>query len=558
MVKIVSIAAATLAALILSGCTAIPGTSQDAAAPAATPSIVAQQPGAHLAVDSATSRPTQSMAHAPTLTSTIPAKVSPTIVRPTATASPSVTSSATATAAPTPVILGPVHLGEAEVGGSKLFARYWTNTRAIVFSMAPPPGSAVGLRPEVEVQLLARPFSGVATAEGALIQPGQSGSVVVQVASLPEGAYHWQARFADDQGHVGPWAIYYEGPAFRLDRTPPDAPTISSQTDPVQTVTYGSPMAELSWTAAHDNGEIQGYQTGVDRKIDGFPSGAISAATRTAIGPLADGKIYFHVRAIDWAGNIGKTATYLLNIDHRPPVLTHAFFDQFQFNPQFDRLTMHFIPDKTVQITAYVRRQSTKGIVRMITMGQKPAGKQVNVSWDGRNARGVLVNAGKYTLEIYAKDALGNVGDAIYSGLTVNFRRIVIHLATQQLDAYDGDTLLRSSLVTTGNQHLPTPVGIWHVGAKFHPYKFLSPWPKTSPFWYPTSAVNYALYFHSGGYFIHDAPWRTVFGPGTNTSPGLPGSGIYAGSHGCVETPTDFVTWLYAWAPIGTVVDVVQ
>jgi hypothetical protein len=475
---------------------------------------------------------------------------------PSATPVPSVTSTATVTAAPTPVVLAPRELAEQEIGGGKLLPHYWTNTPAIVFSMAAAPGNAPAMRPEVEVRPIDRPFTGNPTAEGAVMTPGKPGTVTINVGGLAEGAYHWQGRLSDGAGHDGPWVDYYAGPAFRLDRTPPAAPVISSTTHPDQKATYSEPVAKMSWTKPLDVGGVQGYMTSVDRDPAGVPTGTLTGVTTTSIGPLANGTIYFHVRAEDWAGNLGKIATFVLHIDHTAPDLGKVVFDRFQFNPQFDHLSMHFVPNKAVTVKVEIHQQTTKGLVRVMTLGKATAGKKTTVSWDGRDQKGVLVQPGNYTMIVYLTDTLGNVGDGYYSGLTVNYRRIVVHLSTQSMDVYDGSTLLRSTLVTTGNNMLPTPVGIWHIGAKFHPYTFLSPWKKGSVYYYPPSKVNYALYFHSGGYFIHDAPWRTVYGPGTNNQPGPPGAGEYSGTHGCVNVPIPFEQWLYHWAQIGTVVQV--
>lgn len=475
----------------------------------------------------------------------------------TATPTGTTTATATTTPVPTPVILAPVGLAEAEIGGSRLLPRYWTNAHAIRFTVAAAPGTAPGLRPEVEIEPLEHPYTARPTVAGSALIPNQPGTVIAAIDALPEGAYHWQARLTDGTGHAGPWTDYYAGPAFRIDRTPPQAPVISSSTHPDQHRTYSAAMAQVRWTAPYDKGGIQGYATGIDRRPDGLPSSPISAVTRTVLGPLNSGDLYFHVRAVDWAGNRGAVATFVLHIDHRPPLLAHAFFDRFQFNPQFDTLAMHFVPNKVVSLQVNIRRQTTKGIVRSFALGPLIAGKRATVRWDGRNQFGKAVHTDLYSLELIATDSLGNTNDVVYTDLAVNYRRIVVHLSAQSMEAYDGDRLLRTALITSGNQKLPTPIGVWHVLSRYHPYKFISPWKKSSPFWYPTSNVNYALYFHDGGYFIHDAPWRTVFGPGTNSSPGLPGSGIYAGSHGCVETTTDMGHWLYNWAPIGTVVSVV-
>lgn len=131
---------------------------------------------------------------------------------------------------------------------------------------------------------------------------------------------------------------------------------------------------------------------------------------------------------------------------------------------------------------------------------------------------------------------------------------IDINLSQESMTAYAGDKPVRTSLVTTGNYVYPdrrTPTGLYHIMTKLSPYEFVSPWPKSSPYYYPPSKSTYAMRFRDGGYYIHDAPWRSQFGPGTNMDYGTPGSDR-TGSHGCVNTPPDMMKWLWSWAPDGT------
>src|SRR5438270_718033 len=102
-------------------------------------------------------------------------------------------------------------------------------------------------------------------------------------------------------------------------------------------------------------------------------------------------------------------------------------------------------------------------------------------------------------------------GTHLYAG-----KRITISLSRQRLRAWVGNRVLLVTPVTTGNATLPTPVGHFQIFEKRSPYTFVSPWPRSSPKWYPTSQVSFALEFLGGGYFIHDAPWRGVFGRGSN------------------------------------------
>lgn len=122
---------------------------------------------------------------------------------------------------------------------------------------------------------------------------------------------------------------------------------------------------------------------------------------------------------------------------------------------------------------------------------------------------------------------------------------IVISLSRQALTAYQDGAVVLTTYVATGRPQLPTPPGVYHIFYKQTPYTMISPWPYGSPYWYPTSSVNWVMEFLGGGYFIHDAPWRTWYGPGANLS---------NGTHGCVNVPYSSMAFLYRWAPIGTTV----
>jgi len=122
---------------------------------------------------------------------------------------------------------------------------------------------------------------------------------------------------------------------------------------------------------------------------------------------------------------------------------------------------------------------------------------------------------------------------------------IVVSLATQSLTAYENDKVVATTVVATGRPALPTLTGTFHIKAKYTPYQFISPWPKSSPYWYASAWVKYAMLYEDGGYFIHDAPWRTVYGPGAN---------LTTGTHGCVNVPLNTMGFLYKWAPVRTTV----
>ncbi|GCE22896.1 L,D-transpeptidase [Dictyobacter kobayashii] len=140
---------------------------------------------------------------------------------------------------------------------------------------------------------------------------------------------------------------------------------------------------------------------------------------------------------------------------------------------------------------------------------------------------------------------------------TVTAGKVIdIDLTQQKMTALEGGEAVYSSLVMTGRAGLATPTGTYHVFAKESPTTFTSPWPEGSPNYYDPTYINYALEWKAGGFYLHDAWWHTVYGPGTNGWHNDPTYGWQDGSHGCISMPYAAAKWLYNWAPIGTTVQI--
>lgn len=136
----------------------------------------------------------------------------------------------------------------------------------------------------------------------------------------------------------------------------------------------------------------------------------------------------------------------------------------------------------------------------------------------------------------------------------MNSKVVVISLAEQVMRVYDNGKLVNAWQVTTGQPDLPTPPGTWWVEGKKSPTEFKSTEPQSSPDWYPPTPINYAMQFHSNGYFLHDSWWRSQYGPGTNFPHLDPGGTQYSihGSHGCVNMSKDNAGWLYNFVQVYT------
>ncbi len=136
----------------------------------------------------------------------------------------------------------------------------------------------------------------------------------------------------------------------------------------------------------------------------------------------------------------------------------------------------------------------------------------------------------------------------------MNSKVVVVSLAEQVARVYDNGKLVNAFQVTTGQPDLPSPPGTWWVEGKKSPTEFKADVPPSSPNWYPPTPINFAMQFHSNGYYMHDSWWRTEYGPGTNFPHLDPGGTQYSihGSHGCVNMSEQDASWLYNFVKVYT------
>lgn len=131
---------------------------------------------------------------------------------------------------------------------------------------------------------------------------------------------------------------------------------------------------------------------------------------------------------------------------------------------------------------------------------------------------------------------------------------VVVYTSSQSLALYDHGHVILTSDVTTGGPGLETSLGVYHIYFKASPFTFHSPWPPSSPYYYLPTDVQYWMPF-DGGQGLHDASWRSNFGPGSNFAPTDLGTGNYIqGTHGCVNLPLATAQFVWDWAPVGTAV----
>src|SRR5206468_3963567 len=113
------------------------------------------------------------------------------------------------------------------------------------------------------------------------------------------------------------------------------------------------------------------------------------------------------------------------------------------------------------QVQAQILRQDDGTVVRTLDLGHVQ--RHTTLLWDGRDAAGRPVLEGPYRFLLTSTDPFGQHAVADYSGIAVVRRRLVVSLRRQRLIAYQGARVVASTLVTTGNKVLPTPLGTFHI-----------------------------------------------------------------------------------------------
>jgi hypothetical protein len=434
--------------------------------------------------------------------------------------------------------------------------------------------SAGDVTPQVEIEPSNVPFTGQPNFSGNVLR--QSGVAVVTVTGLANAqTYKWQGRISNASGVTSQWAPFSTSQTkfdLGIDRDPPSRPVITSPSNPTQSRWYNTRVETLQWHANDALSGIQGYSWVISRALHATPPGSVTAGTSVRINNLSDGVWFLALRAQDKAGNWSAAAGYRLQLDRQPARFVWLSPSRISFNPFRGPSVFKFRVTKDAGVTLGLYRVGATRAVASFHYSRLRAGQVATITWSGKDAKGKPFPRGYYFFSANARDHALNFTRVNLGGIALtpeqphtsatgqilypdDGKRIIVSLSREALFAYDGTKLVLQTLVTTGNPNLPTPTGHFTVLGKYHPYEFVSPWPEGSPYYYAPSWSQRAMLFKEGGYFLHDAPWRGAFGPGTNGA-GQPGTN-YGGTHGCVNIPSAPMEFLFGWASVGTTVDVV-
>ncbi|MEZ4860917.1 MAG: L,D-transpeptidase [Caldilineaceae bacterium] len=132
-------------------------------------------------------------------------------------------------------------------------------------------------------------------------------------------------------------------------------------------------------------------------------------------------------------------------------------------------------------------------------------------------------------------EALSNVlqpalSGPLGAGVPEGRRWIEVNISDQTLTAWQGDTAVLQTSISSGRAQYPTVRGTYQIRTKLEKERMIGPG-------YDTPDVPWTMYFFRG-YAIHGAYWHNNFGTPV--------------SHGCVNMRPDEAHLLFDWASVGT------
>lgn len=114
-------------------------------------------------------------------------------------------------------------------------------------------------------------------------------------------------------------------------------------------------------------------------------------------------------------------------------------------------------------------------------------------------------------------------------------KSLVVSISQQRVWAYENETVVLTSLVSTGKPGFDTPTGMFSISKKVELQDMEG---LIGGEYYNVTDVPDVMYFTAVGHAFHGTYWHDNFGA--------------VMSHGCVNLPIDVAQFLYEWTPMET------
>ncbi len=182
-------------------------------------------------------------------------------------------------------------------------------------------------------------------------------------------------------------------------------------------------------------------------------------------------------------------------------------------------------------------RWEAGGDITMVPVGVMLAKQQQQLSQDGTEQGDIPV----YDESLFIPPAPPTIEEIVAdAGADPNGERwIDISLTDQYLTAYQGDTVILETYISSGKEGFETPTGTFFINTKL-PVQDMEG--VIGGEYYDVPNVPDVMSFTDVGHAIHGTYWHNNFGNPM--------------SHGCINVPMDLSTFLWDWTPLQTRVEI--
>ena len=122
--------------------------------------------------------------------------------------------------------------------------------------------------------------------------------------------------------------------------------------------------------------------------------------------------------------------------------------------------------------------------------------------------------------------------------ITTLFRRVEVNLSEQRAYVFENEQVVGSWYISSGKDGFNSSTGDFRIRAKLETQNMGNPDLTKAPNYY-TENVPWVMYYN-GDEALHGAYWHNNFGRPM--------------SHGCINLPLPVASWMFGWAPLGTMV----
>ena len=218
-------------------------------------------------------------------------------------------------------------------------------------------------------------------------------SLVSDTLTLPQDRYCWRVKAYDLAGNQGTFSSH---DSFGIDNT---APTVPNLVSPINGAVLADSFVRFIWNRSTDNvSGIRNYRIQVANDTN-FTNPTDTVISDTSITLLLRGTKYWHVKAIDWAGNASNWSQrrqFTVGIEEINSGTIPAIFNLYQNmpNPFNSRTEIRYSIPRECNVSLSIYDISGK-VVKTLVNETMNAGVY-SVSWNGNDNDGRKVGQGVY------------------------------------------------------------------------------------------------------------------------------------------------------------------